>query len=918
MGPTFERGDRVRHARFGAGRVELDTALTVIVRFEHGLEECEKASLMPILTLFKALQLAEWYAPAAVISRIQAEAIQSVNDTWGVFSRSRIALLPHQLWVCRHVLERWPARWLIADDVGLGKTIEAGLILWPVLAKNTVKRLLLLCPAALVDQWQYRLRHMFDIRMTRYSTEADTPRADFWGTHNQVIASLQTMRADGNGRQARLLESDPWDLLIVDEAHHLNADEQAGPTLGYRFIERLVKENRVASVLFFTGTPHRGKNFGFLALLRLLREDLFDPRRSLREQLPHLREVMIRNNKQNVTDLRGQRLFQPPLVSTETYAYSPAESDFYAKLTDFILQGKAYASSINPSDARTVILVLIAMQKLASSSVAAVARALRGRLSRLVEARQRLDQLQSELQERRASLASRYEELEGSGEGDGLSDLEEQIVELTATARLMEDEEPQLRELVAAAEQVDQETKIKQIIRILETRFAERQVLLFTEYKATQSLVMSALIQRFGDGCTGFINGDDRAEEVVNERGARTTMFESRELAAEKFNNGMYRFLVSTEAGGEGIDLQERCHSLVHIDLPWNPMRLHQRVGRLNRYGQTKQVEVISLHNPQTVESLIWDKLNHKIGNIMLALSQVMDEPEDLLQLVLGMTSPSLFREIFSDAPAIPRESLADWFDTKTARFSGRDVIEVVRSMVGNCTRFDFQQIAPELPRVDLPDLAPFFKTMLTLNGRKFREDESGLSFRTPEAWSEPGTRPGYDRLIFSRDDRSKDAAQRVLGVGHKAIDQAILQAKTSEANVATLPDGVLKSPLLVFRISDRLTTEGGTVRSVIVGVDWRSPTDHDILRDWEVLRRLNEILGGRGIRRPKSSRKPDDLDQIPIVLEQTQQLIDQRKSDFDLPFVVPQAEVLAILWPLPAGKSEPTDVSLEDEDSGF
>ena len=195
-----------------------------------------------------------------LITRVQAEAIQSINDAWGVFSPSRIALLPHQLWVCRRVQEEWPTRWLIADDVGLGKTIEAGLILWPLLAKERVKRLLILAPASLVEQWQYRLRTMFDIRIARYAADSDTEQGGFWQTHNQVIASLNTLRLDHNGRHERLFEGDPWDLLIVDEAHHLNADERSGPTLGYRLVQQLVEEEHVKSMLFFTGnTPPREK-----------------------------------------------------------------------------------------------------------------------------------------------------------------------------------------------------------------------------------------------------------------------------------------------------------------------------------------------------------------------------------------------------------------------------------------------------------------------------------------------------------------------------------------------------------------------------------------------------------------------------------------------------------------------------------
>src|SRR5207247_836954 len=149
-----------------------------------------------------------------------------------------------------------------------------------------------------------------------------------------------------------------------------------------------------------------------------------------------------------------------------------------------------------------------------------------------------------------------------------------------------------------------------------------------TEYKATQSLLMSELIRRYGDGCVAFINGDSRADDVADRSGQVRSMHQTREDAADRFNEGRVRFLISTEAGGEGIDLQERCHSLVHVDLPWNPMRLHQRVGRLNRYGQKARVDVITLRNPATVEARIWEKLNAKIEKIMLAFGDLMEEPE--------------------------------------------------------------------------------------------------------------------------------------------------------------------------------------------------------------------------------------------------------------------------------------------------
>lgn len=897
----FAPGDQVREAKLGMGQVEFDKGSTVIVRFSHGIEECEKSRLEKLWTPLQVLSQPQWHTPLEVIVKAQAETIEALNDAWGVFSRSRIDLLPHQLWVCRRVLETWPTRWLVADDVGLGKTIEAGILLWPLLSKGLAKRLLILAPASLVPQWQYRLRTMFDIRTMQYTTEIDTEKSDFWGTQHQVVASIQTLRQDWKGRHQRLLESDPWDLVIVDEAHHLNADEDRGPTLGYRLVEKMVEENRVKSMVFFTGTPHRGKNFGFLSLMQLLRPDLFDPKKDFGAQLTHLPEVMIRNNKQNVTDLKGNRLFKPPIVSSETYTYSEAETRFYNMLTEFITTGKTYASSLDSTNSRAVMLVLITMQKLASSSVAAIRRALKRRLARVIEVRKKLQSLQTELDKKAEESFREYNVLENNGDsGDEVAALEEQIVELSAALLLMEDEEPRLRELISAAEEVVVETKIKTLVSIVEDRFADQSILFFTEYKATQSLLMSALMQRFGDQIVGFINGDERAEEVVDQTGQIKTINENRESTAERFNAGQLRFLISTEAGGEGIDLQEQCSTLIHVDLPWNPMRLHQRVGRINRYGQKNQVEVMTLRNPDTVESRIWDKLNTKIDHIMMALRQVMDEPEDLFQLVLGMTPNSMFREVFAEGSRVSPEGFSDWFDEKTAQFGGRDVIDTVRDLVGSCSQFDFQAVSKQLPHVDLPALRPFIVSSLVLNSRRIKEEEEGLSFLTPEVWrSEPGIRSAYERMIFDRSNRSKGAAQRILGVGHKVVDQALKQAKGLEACVATLPVKILKEPLVIFQVKDRVTTEGRTVRHIVVGVqvDKGVQEPKGLLRDWQLLEVLNELSEESGMRRNKDISPAAQYVEIQESIKSAQRYVEEKLPSLDAPFAVPQSNVLAVLW---------------------
>jgi hypothetical protein len=229
------------------------------------------------------------------------------------------------------------------------------------------------------------------------------------------------------------------------------------------------------------------------------------------------------------------------------------------------------------------------------------------------------------------------------------------------------------------------------------------------------------------------------------------------------------------------------------------------------------------LRNPDTVESRIWDKLNAKLSSIMAALGRAMDEPEDLMQLVLGMTSPTLFRELFAEAEAVPGPSLSSWFDQKTARFGGRDAIETVRDLVGHCARFDFGEVSARLPRLDLPALRPFFLTMLNLNRRRVHDENTGLAFKTPEGWLVgPAVRMNYDKLSFDRHDRGRDAAQRVLGVGHPAFDQALRQATALTARVTTLPRATLGRPLAVFRVIDRITGENGQISALVVGVDCR------------------------------------------------------------------------------------------------
>ena len=887
----FRANTMVRHPRFGAGQVVLDQGDSVVVRFEHGIEACLASDLKLVEGLAERVTAGRLDPALHVVTRVLGECIRSINDTWGIFSRSRIALLPHQLWVCKRVLESWPTRWLVADDVGLGKTIEAGLILTPLLSSGRVRRLLILAPASLVEQWQVRLREMFDIRISLYVPNADTGKSDFWNTHDRVIASAHTLRLDKSGRWERLFDADPWDLVLIDEAHHMNVDEQGRRTLSYQLMEGLQERGKVQSLVLFTGTPHRGKDRGFLSLLILLRPEDFDPEQRLEEQVDKLRTVMIRNNKQSVTDMSGEPLFTPVRSTRETYSYSPQEARFYEQLTQFIVTGKAYAAGLGFQNQRMVILVLITMQKLASSSVAAVRRALGRRLVRLRDARAKLDEANEDL--------ARLQELRLEDDPvnqDEVSQIEERVAESLQGVDLNPNEIPALEELLQAANKVTNETKIARILDVVDESFAGKSVLFFTEYKATQALLMSALHRRYGDGCVTFINGDGLIEDVQDASGNVSSRREDRRHAAERFNRGEVRFLVSTEAAGEGIDLQEHCSSLIHVDLPWNPMRLHQRVGRLSRYGQSKPVDVVTVRNPDTVESRIWDLLDEKLERISLAFQSAMDDPEDIRQLVIGTASPGMLTKVFADADSYASgQTLRDWFDTETATFGGEDAIETVRNLVGHVARFDFGAVAGQIPRVDLPDLVPFFKAMLTVRGR--RPEQVGslrLRFGPPEEWKDDFSIAAVEQyeLLFAREPRPQDG-EDVAGVGLRVVDRAVRDAV--ELNVAFGAIRSLDAPVFVFSVRDRITGSDGPVRAVVIAAQPSSDGTWTLLRDWELMQHLNPLAD-----KPRSPIFADtrtSYDVVDLMADAHQYVVSQIDA-LELPFALPVVENLACLVP--------------------
>lgn len=875
---------QVLHPELGRGEVIGEHAGALIVRFASGIQTCDPAVLQELDDVYAP---ARWSPALPVVLKALAASVRSVNDQWGVFSAARIALLPHQLWVCKRVLERLPARWLIADDVGLGKTVEAGLVLSALRSSGRLDRFLILAPASLTQQWQHRLGEQFDIRTTIYSAESDTPSSHFWDQHRAVIASIQTLRDDRGGRHARLLSVE-WDVVIIDEAHHVHAGEN-GWTLAYRMVEKMVSEGRTRSLLFFTGTPHRGKHGAFFALMALLRPDLFDPKSPFESQIPRLRQAMIRNNKRLATNMRGEPLFVKGSVQVESWSHSQNERAFYQMLTDYILDGRAWADSLGVDQRRTAFLVLTSIQKLASSSIAAVRRALRKRLENARVARAKRDSL--------TALLRDWSDVEDQGSGEA-GDQRARIVEaLAETFVLGEDEVRHLEELLAIAARIKNESRIERIMELLDGPLAGRTVLFFTEYKATQGLLLSALFRRYGKAAATFINGDGLVY-VPDGDGAELKLTESRENAARRFNDGDVRFLVSTEAAGEGVDLQRNCHTLIHVDLPWNPMRLHQRAGRLNRYGQKHDVTIITMRNPETVEGRIWECLETKLEAIGETFGAAMEEPEDMRQLVLGSESPGFFDRLFADAPRDP-ERLSSWFDAQTATFGGKSAVSVVRAMLGEVARFDFQTVSPELPRLDLPDLLPFMKGALVMNRRDFDETDGALGFIVPEAWREWGIRKDYrgdHALLFDR-SRVRNKTQMLGGLGARLVDKA-LQAALDDPGLLAEVRG-LRGRVVVFGIVDALTDRRGGPLQVVVGAIKDSSSDEWVLlRDGELVRLLNASLSHP--RSPALSEQPSREVEPELTqwIRDAESFVVTRIPTLELPYAKPTPRPICTLIP--------------------
>jgi len=602
--------------------------------------------------------------------RMMAHALRNWNDATGALDRLDVDPLPHQIQLVHKILMSGHTNWLIADDVGLGKTIEVGLLLAALGRQGRARRVLIITPAGLTRQWQDEMRVKFERIFEIYESDFTIDDVWKWKLHDSVIASLDLVKprgADDDGLEqtthfGRLLASENWDLIVFDEAHRLSRTDDGSQTLRFRLARAL--RTRADSMLLLTGTPHQGDTGRFRNLLRLVRPDLERAINDLEFNPEIVADIIVRNRKIDVTDLdgnfifRGHKVIRYPVETTETMRGLDRQLRWYLR--------RSYGAGrqIGGSQGRAIGFVMTIYRKLASSSIAALQGALLRRLSRLegsipVKKPARLEQIDLEF------------------ESDDLADWE--IEE--STKPFFEDEIAVLRQLIAACGPALQDDKKLQVLiaAIKQLVLAQHEhVLIFTEYRATQDYLMEALSSRLGIVAVK-INGSQSIVEKLE--------------SVKAFENDT-PILVSTEAGGEGFNLHRRCCYLINYDLPWNPARLVQRIGRLYRYGQTKSVTVLNLHALDTIDNQVIDFALTRVNTIVSEMAPLGPEFGDRFKSeILGELLDHLdLTSVLDGSSDVPFSLTRDQIDQAVER--AKRARELQSQILEHVSRFNPEQLA--------------------------------------------------------------------------------------------------------------------------------------------------------------------------------------------------------------------------------
>lgn len=535
-------------------------------------------------------------------------------DPYFSLSIARVDPLPHQLEAVYDYFLKLPRiRFLLADDPGAGKTIMAGLLIKELKVRGLVKRILIVTPANLSFQWQRELKDKFQEKFE--VVRSDVLRANYgsnpWQEKNQVVTSISWVSRVEDAKES-LLRSH-WDLVIVDEAHKMSAYSSDKKTLAYELGEQL--SEMTDHYLLMTATPHKGDPENFRLFLQLLDRDVYGDVASIDEAirqqeapfyLRRVKEALVHFPDVETGEVRT--LFTKRKVETIGFAIDDEEWELYDALTRYVEDQSIKAAADNSARGRAVGFTMAMLQRRFASST----RAARRSLERMRDKRQRI--LNNPAAYRQQQIDARvpddFDDLPEEEQQEIMAALEDAVVSVDPIA--LKDEIGQLNKLVEQALELERrevESKLRKLREVLTQQGIfddpKMKLLIFTEHKDT----LDYLVEKMRDEwrlCVTQIHGGMK----IGDRDTPGTR-----IYAEREFRESCQVMVATEAAGEGINLQF-CWFMINYDIPWNPVRLEQRMGRIHRYLQDKDCFILNFVATNTREGRVLHKLFERLQNI--------------------------------------------------------------------------------------------------------------------------------------------------------------------------------------------------------------------------------------------------------------------------------------------------------------
>ncbi len=694
-------------------------------------------------------------------------------DPFFALSVSRIDVLPHQIDAVYRMIGSFEQRFLLADDAGLGKTIMAGMIIKELEARGRAKRVLLVVPAPLQFQWRHEMLENFDERFDVYTSTYVNgltygPSENPWERSDKIVTSLDYAKRESVMAQ---LERTKWDLIVFDEAHKLSASKSGDKVeRSDRFRLAELLKDKTEALLLLTATPHKGDPYAFYALLSLLDPYLFPDEEHVDRK--KLGRVMIRRLKEDALDFDGKKLFPPREVRTLPVEYTPKERKLYEAVTSYVTNSFNMAKATGN---RNVGFAMVILQKRMVSSVAAITKSLARRRDKLQELL-KLGEAAGVLTKEDEKLIQRYLDDEYEDK-ESLTDeekeeAEERLVALTAakTKDELRAEIRKLEELLTLAENTKQDSKVSKVLEFAEGLLAkdpQEKLLIFTEYRDTLDELVRVFRRKGYDPAIihGGIDVKDRPAEE------------------KKFADPRTNFMIATDAAGEGLNLQF-CHIMVNHELPWNPNRIEQRMGRIHRYPQKNKVDVLNLLVRGTREGEIFQTLMDKLEIIR---KQMGERVFDVLGILLGNTRlEDLVMELHSkrgDSKALGRMS-KDLDAVLKNRQTVLDQIEnesLIRERLNVAPLLERQAVSKERS-IDEKDLERFLLVFTENEGGKLTKHKGGLfTIKVPKNLAdEDAVKSEYQNATFSR-AKARELGRyqgEFIALGHPLVDRIIMRLK--------------------------------------------------------------------------------------------------------------------------------------------